>query len=338
MAIRRDEFTFGDSPAMRRVLDDYTDFAASPYPILLTGETGTGKTWLARYIHELSGRSGPFISSAVPQVEELAQGQLFGYEKGAFTGATESRSGYLELASDGTLFLDEVGTASPRLQAMLLTVVEACEVWRIGARRPVPVDTRLVFATNELGGCDSGLPAFRLDLWYRIGMLSVGLPRLRDRADDIPELARSLLRRIARRHRRECPSLTARALVKLQAAPWPGSLRQLDAVLIRAFLRLRGRASIDAEHLDLTGRGVRPVTPAELSASEIRNALALNRGNLAATARQFDKNEKTFRRRVKALLGPRSEWHLELAGPGHDRNVSGSTGAGHGVDDLCAAS
>jgi DNA-binding NtrC family response regulator len=338
MAIRRDEFTFGDSPAMRRVLDDCTDFAASHYPILLTGETGTGKTWLARFIHELSGRSGSFISSAIPQVEELAQGQLFGYEKGAFTGATESRSGYLELASDGTLFLDEVGTASPRLQAMLLTVVEAREVWRIGARRPVPVDTRLVLATNQLGGGDAGLPAFRMDLWYRIGMLRIGLPPLRDRADDIPELARDLLRRIARCHRRECPSLTARALAKLQAAPWPGNLRQLDAVLVRAFLRLRGRSSIDAEQLDLTGHGAAPLQTAELSADDIRDALARNRGNLAGTARYLGLKEKTFQRRVKELLGPRSQWHLELASPGHERNVSGSTGAGHRVDDLRAAS
>ena len=338
MAIRRDEFTFGDSPAMRLVLDDCTDFAPSHVPILLTGETGTGKTWLARYIHQLSGRSGPFISSAVPQVEELAQGQLFGYEKGSFTGATESRSGYLELATDGTLFLDEVGTASSRLQAMLLTVVEAHEVWRIGARRPIPVDTRLVFASNELGSCDTGLPGFRRDLWYRIGVLGVELPPLRERAEDIPELARSLLGRIARCHRGECPTLTERALTKLQAAPWPGNLRQLDAVLIRAFLRLRGRTSIDAENLDLTGRGAPPVPPAELSASAIRNALALNRGNLAATARQLGKKEKTFRRNVKALLGPRDQWRLELASPGHDRDTSGSRQSGEGLNDIRAAS
>jgi DNA-binding NtrC family response regulator len=338
MAIRRNEFTFGDSPAMRRVLDDCRDFAPSHYPILLTGETGTGKTWLARYIHQLSGRNGPFIASAIPQVEELAQGQLFGHEKGAFTGATEARSGYLELANDGTLFLDEVGTASPRLQAMLLTVVEAREVWRIGARRPIPVDTRLVFATNELSGRDPALPGLRTDLVFRIGMLSISLPPLRERAEDIPELARNLLGRIALRQRCECPTFTARALAKLQAAPWPGNLRQLDAVLVRAFLRLRGRSSIDADQLDLTGHGAAPVQAAELSADDIRDALARNRGNLAGTARYLGVKEKTFQRRVKELLGPRSQWHLELASPGHGRDTSGSRQSGEGLNDLRAAS
>lgn len=221
---------------------------------------------------------------------------------------------------------------------MLLTVVETREVWRIGARRPLPVDTRLVFATNELGGSDRGLPGLRMDLVFRIAVLGISLPPLRERVDDIPELARSLLRRIAIRHTRDCPTLTALALAKLQAAPWPGNLRQLHAVLVRAFLRLRGRTTIDAEQLDLSGPGIAPLQPSELSADEIRDALARNGANLAAAARQFGMNQKTFQRRVKALLGPRSEWHLELARPGHDRDASGPPGAGHGVDDLRAAS
>jgi len=324
MSKGKNELIFGQSAAISRVLEDCVDFAPSDDPVLLTGETGTGKSWLARHIHEISRRPGRYIEAPVPQLEELAQGQLRGNTEGAFTDAKRARKGVIELADGGTLFLDEVATASPQLQEMLLTIVEASEVWPLGASRPVPVNVRMVFASNESLPDRSSDGAFRWDLYYRIETLSIRLPALRDRPEDIPVLARAFLDRIALRHGREAPRLTPRALAKLQAAPWPGNLRELDSVLTRSFLRLRGRTQMDAAQIAIgspaTASGSEP--DACLSPEELRQALASNRGNLAATARKLGINERTFRRQVQTALGPRSKWHLDSARPGRVPDLS----------------
>lgn len=338
MPTNKGELVFGTSPAIRRVLEDCADFASSHYPILLTGESGTGKSWLAKHLHVLSRRPGSFVEAPVPQLEELTQGQLRGNTEGAYTDAKRARHGVLQSANRGTLFLDEVGTASARLQAVLLTVVESGEVVALGAERPVPVDVRMIFASNE-PLLDQHHGRFRMDLYHRMGRLTIHVPPLRERREDIPELAIALLRRITRDHGRAEPLLSPSAIAKLQEAEWPGNLRELESVLVRAFLRLHGRSSIDADQIELSSHDSRREAPAqELTKDLLRRTLATNRGNLARSARSLGIDERTFRRKVRNALGPRAEWHLDLGCPGHDRDTSVPTGPAYDHPERRAAS
>jgi two-component system response regulator PilR (NtrC family) len=243
----------GRTPAMQRLFDLLRTVAASTSTVLITGETGTGKELAARAIHDGSGRSSQrFVAincSAIP--ETLLEAELFGHVRGAFTGAVANRQGRLEQANRGTLFLDEVGTMSPALQAKLLRVLQSREFERVGDSQTVKVDVRVIAATN------SDLPVmvsqglFREDLYYRLNVIPVRVPPLRERRADIPLLAQHFLDRLAKEAvpPRGRVTISQDAQQALMAFAWPGNVRQLENVMERVFALSPGRSQLNAADL-----------------------------------------------------------------------------------------
>jgi two-component system response regulator PilR (NtrC family) len=223
----------GASPAMERLRSDIGKVAPSDASVLILGESGTGKELVARSIHAGSRRAAEaFVAvnaSAMP--ESLAESELFGHEKGSFTGAIASRPGRFELARGGTLFLDEIGTFSAGVQAKLLRAIEQKEIERVGGRRPIPVDFRLVSATNEDLEARVAAGTFREDLFYRINTIILQIPPLRERRGDLRLLASHFLVRYAVRHGKAAATLSPAALERLEAHPWRGNVRELEHVL-----------------------------------------------------------------------------------------------------------
>jgi len=251
----------GKSAPMRRLFREIQKVAPSDATILLQGESGTGKELVAHAIHARSPRHlQPFIAvnaSALP--EGLAEAELFGHEKGAFTGAIASRPGRFEMAHRGTLFLDEIGTLSPAVQAKLLRVLESREVERVGGRRTVAVDFRLISATNEELEARVADRSFREDLFYRINTIPIRIPPLRERRDDIPLLADHFLGKFTARHRKGARRLSPPVLARLDAHPWRGNVRELEHVIEMLVLFADGEELSEAD----LPRALR--TPAERS-------------------------------------------------------------------------
>jgi len=243
----------GSSRVMRNLVDLLETVAPTNSTILITGETGTGKELAARAIHYNSPRSmHRFVAincGAIP--ETLLEAELFGHVRGAFTGAIESRPGRIEQAQKGTLFLDEVSTMSAALQAKLLRVLQERELERIGDTRQIKIDVRVVAATNSDLTQQVAEGEFREDLFYRLNVIQVTLPPLRDRPDDIPELTRHFLQRIGRELVPPRPQVepTQEAIRQLMAFHWPGNIRQLENVLERALTLNQGRSQIDVGDL-----------------------------------------------------------------------------------------
>ena len=225
------------SPAMRHTLYHLPQIAASEQTALITGETGSGKELIARAIHVLSRRStGPFVPincGAIP--ESLIEGELFGHEKGAFTGAIRARKGKFEIAGNGTLFLDEIGDMPLNLQVRLLRVLEEGDIYRIGAEKPLPVNVRVIAASNAdlKKAVEDGL--FRSDLYYRLNVLRIHLPPLRERIEDIPLLAVHFLERAFAELGRPMPypSLSSETIYVLEHCPWKGNVRELRNLMTR---------------------------------------------------------------------------------------------------------
>jgi two-component system NtrC family response regulator len=232
----------GQSTAIGEVFDRVRQVAGTDVTVLIRGESGTGKELVARAIHNLSARKdGPFLAinlGAMP--EGLIEGELFGHEIGAFTGATRRKPGKFELAEGGTLFLDEIGEISPRTQVDLLRVLEQREVRRLGGETVIPVDVRLLAATN----CDMetlvGEGRFRQDLFYRLNVVPLLVPPLRQRRDDIPLLVRHFLRQAEDRYRKEPKQVAAAAMRVLCDFPWPGNVRQLRNCMERLVVTTEG--------------------------------------------------------------------------------------------------
>ncbi len=233
----REEYRFdrliGATAGMKQLFSDVEKVAPSDATVMLQGESGTGKELVAHSIHERSARCGHLFvavnASALP--ESLAESELFGHEKGAFTGAVSSRPGRFELAHKGTMFLDEIGTLTPAVQSKLLRVLETHEVERVGGRRSTPVDFRLISATNEdLEACVAA-GTFRQDLFYRINTIVIHIPPLRERADDIPLLCDHFLEKFSVRHKKPSRTLSAGVLDRLRAHPWKGNVRELEHVI-----------------------------------------------------------------------------------------------------------
>jgi DNA-binding NtrC family response regulator len=245
------EFVTRD-PRLVELLDLVDRVAPRDVAVLVTGESGTGKELIAHRLHDRGTRAGgPFVAvncAALP--EALAESELFGHEKGAFTGADRQRRGRFEEAHGGTLFLDEVGELSPALQAKLLRVLEERVVRRLAGTADIPVDVRLVAATNRELSATAAEGHFRQDLFFRLAVVAVHLPPLRERAGDVALLARHLVTNLAARHRVPVPELTAAALAALQRHAWPGNVRELRNVLERAVV-VRGGEAIRAEDLAL---------------------------------------------------------------------------------------
>ncbi len=219
----------GQSSAIQEVLVKIEQMAPVSSTVLIQGESGTGKELVAKAMHDLSPRRGrPFIAvncSALP--ETLLESELFGHEKGSFTGASERRLGRFELADTGTIFLDEIGEIPLSIQVKLLRVLESRTFFRVGGTQPIKVDVRVVAATNQMLQETVARGDFREDLFYRLNVLSIYLPPLRERREDIPLLLRRFVREFSTHHDRPFRGITAEAMQRLVSAPWPGNIRQL---------------------------------------------------------------------------------------------------------------
>ena len=244
----------GRSEAMLEVLDILNRVAGRKVPVLLTGETGTGKTCVARALHQASGRSSFVQVNCGALPEGLIESELFGHERGAFTGADTRRIGLFEAADGGTIFLDEIGELPLHMQPRLLTVLEESRVRRVGASEPVDVDFRLVAATNRSLERAVEEGAFREDLYYRLSVVLLELPPLRRRLEDLPLLAEFLLARDAAETGAPARSFEPGAMEALLRHDWPGNVRELDNVIRRAV------ALSDAEHLTAGDLRLAPVT------------------------------------------------------------------------------
>jgi DNA-binding NtrC family response regulator len=301
----------GSHPAMRRVLDLVTRVAATPATVLVTGESGTGKSLVAREIHRASGRAGRFVEvSCGALAESLLESELFGHVAGAFTGATADRAGRFVLADEGTIFLDEIATASPALQVKLLRVLQERRLEPVGGVETRSIDARVVLATHE------DLPAlvaagrFRADLFWRINVVAIEMPALRDRASDIPALADHFLRAAADQAGRVVEGFTPAALEALVAHAWPGNVRELEHAVGRAVFLGHGPL-VDVADLPagVTTGGPARVPPAAplkraLAAPErqlILDALERNGWRRDAAARALGINRTTLYKKLKRL-------------------------------------
>ena len=228
----------GESAAIREVIQFVSRVAARDTTVLIWGESGTGKELVARAIHRNSYRADrPFVAincAAIP--EALLESELFGHEKGAFTGAVSLKKGKLELADGGTVFLDEIGELAPMLQAKLLSVLQEREIERVGGARPIRLDIRLLAATNKDLKEEARRGAFRQDLYYRLNVVSVRMPALRERREDIPLLANYFAERYAQRVKRRVAGVSPKARACLMAYDWPGNVRELENALERALV------------------------------------------------------------------------------------------------------
>jgi two-component system response regulator FlrC len=298
--------TYGD-PAMKPVVEAIEKVARTSATVLLLGESGTGKEVAARAIHAQSPRAAkPFMAiNCAALSEQLLESELFGHEKGAFTGATERQRGRLELCDGGTFFLDEVGELKPELQAKLLRVLQERRFERVGGSRTLEVDVRWVAATNRdlRAMIDDG--RFREDLYHRLAVFPIKLPPLRDRKLDLLPLAKALLDRVARDLKRSVPRLTKSAEARLASASWRGNVRELANTLERAAILADGDA-IDESHIWLEDGAVR-ATPktdevrplADLEREAILHALDVVGGNRKRAAELLGIGERTLYERLK---------------------------------------
>jgi transcriptional regulator with PAS, ATPase and Fis domain len=240
----------GESRSMQRVFEQIYQAASTELPVLILGETGTGKELVARAIHQRSERSeGPYIPvnlGAIPT--ELVGSELFGHEKGAFTGAGERNRGRFEQAESGTLFLDEIATIDTKMQVSLLRVIEQKELYRLGGSRRIPTHARLIAASNENLARLVEQGRFRADLYYRLDVFRIPLPPLREREGDIPLLAEKFLERYSRDLGKDVYDISPDCGQSLESYPWPGNVRELKNVIQRAVLVCTGDVLL-AEHL-----------------------------------------------------------------------------------------
>jgi two-component system response regulator AtoC len=302
------EYRFHDfvtkCPALLSTLELARTAARSPSTILILGESGSGKEVLARAVHAESARHDkPFIAvSCAALTETLLESELFGYEKGAFTGAASRREGKFEAARGGTLFLDEIGDISPKLQLDLLRVLEERRVTRVGGTESVPIDVRIVAATNRdlAKGVEEG--RFRQDLFYRLNVITITLPPLRDRREDIPLLVDTFLEQLGAEMKRDVEGVSAEAMALLLAHSWPGNVRELRNVLERAVVVSTGPV-LQAGHLGLTLRAEEmPEHPASLSEVErqhIASVLKETGGNVTQAARILDIDRVTLYSKIR---------------------------------------
>ncbi len=240
----------GQSAAIREVFDRIRQVADTEVTVLIEGESGTGKELVARALHNLSARKdGPFVGANVGSLPEaLIESELFGYEKGAFTGANRRKSGWLELAQGGTLFLDEVGEMPPKTQLDLLRVLEQREVRRLGGEEVFELDVRLLAATHQDMEALVKQGLFREDLYYRLNVVPLRVPPLRERRDDIPLLVQHLQKQAEERHHKETKQVAGAAMRVLCDFPWPGNVRQLRNCMERLVVTVEG-STIHADDL-----------------------------------------------------------------------------------------
>lgn len=296
------------SQAMRDLLQKVERAARSAASVLITGESGSGKELVARAVHQYSPRSHrawvDLSCAALP--EHLLESELFGYERGAFSGADSSKPGLFELAHQGTLFLDEIGELEPKMQVKLLRVLDGVPYYRLGATKKVSVDVRVVAATNQNLERMAAEGKFRSDLFHRLSQLTLHVPPLRERVEDIPALARHILRQ----HDPEM-SFTGGAIRALESHAWPGNVRELRNVIMKAAVMHAPGSQIDSEHLCLGGvaalaSAVHPApAPAGTSIDGMErrmifDALAATGGHQQQAAARLGISRRTLSRKLRA--------------------------------------
>jgi two-component system response regulator AtoC len=329
-----DRFVTGD-PAMRELLEKADKVKDSPVTVLISGESGTGKEVLARYIHYTSKRrEAGFIGiNCAALSESLLLSELFGHERGAFTGAVERKRGRFELADGGTLFLDEIGDMSPEVQAKLLRVIEENSFERLGGVKKITVDARIIAATNRDLTELIRKGAFREDLYYRVNVVSLNLTPLRERRADVPLLVEHLLDKYTERYGRERPRLGRDTMAALEGYDWPGNVRELENLVnqivllgenaLTAWSALRGSISSGVTAGAPGGPAGSPCAPVDPSGVTslkdaletvvahferqiVRECLERNRGNKSRTARELAVTRRTLARKIEkyGLQGP----------------------------------
>ncbi len=307
----------GESAAMERVRAFIRKVAPTDARVLITGESGTGKELAAAAIHGLSGRRhGPFIrvnSAAIPR--DLVESEMFGHERGAFTGATERRRGRFELADGGTLFLDEVADLGPEAQAKLLRALESGVVERVGGSQPIEVDVRVFAATNRDLRAQVEAGRFREDLLFRLEVLPLNIPPLRERAGDIPALVTHALRRLRKRHGLPAPTITPAALEAFRRYSWPGNVRELMNLVERLAILHAGETVDRAEVARVLPASAAPPGPGYREEDErplrerlddyeralIEGALDAAADNVAEAGRRLQTDRANLYRRMKRL-------------------------------------
>jgi len=301
----------GESSALQRVREQIAQVAPTDSTVLIQGETGTGKELVARAIHEKSARrERPLIKincAALPR--ELVESELFGHEKGAFTGAIQQRRGRFELADGGTLFLDEIGELTPEAQAKLLRVLQEREFERIGGARTLRVDVRVIAATNRDLHAEVGASRFRADLYFRLDVFPIVLPSLRERRDDIPGLLQHFVARTARKLGRAVDGMSPTFIERARAYDWPGNVRELENLVERALIMSRDgvldaselfAGPVSAARADPTGND----TLEEVERAHIRRVLDGSSWRIEGdqgAARKLGLNPSTLRGRMRKL-------------------------------------
>jgi two-component system, NtrC family, response regulator AtoC len=324
----------GDSPEMHAIFEVIGKVADTPSTVLITGESGTGKELVAKALHETSSRNGgPFIKincAAIPKT--LMESELFGYEKGAFTGATSSKPGRFELADGGTLFLDEIGEIPVEMQVKLLRAIQESEFERVGGLKTIKVDVRLITATNRDLEQEIQRGNFRDDLFYRLNVVPLQIPPLRRRSTDVPLLVRHIMKKFNERLKKSVGGISDDALIALEAHSWPGNIRELENVLERTILFCKGErieladlpdeianahrpptgpiaddddADDDLDAPELSGdTSLKDIVRAETSRVErelIAKALAETGGNVTQAARLLKISRKSLQMKMKEL-------------------------------------
>jgi two-component system response regulator HydG len=313
----------GRSPAMQDLFDAIRRFAPHVRTLLLTGETGTGKELVAHALHKIGARPhGRFVPvNCAAVVEGLFESELFGHQRGAFTGASEAKVGLFEHADHGTLFLDEIGELSLTIQAKILRAVECGEVQRVGSLDARHVDVAIIAATNRDLRTEAAHGRFRSDLYYRLSVMEIRLVPLRERREDIPYLAAVFLQESAKRLKRPLTGMTVAAERLLQQAPWPGNVRELRNVIERACLLSDGKMLSERDALAAMPAASTTPAPAELpdpvspasgsrwdpnvltnaQRAQVAHALGEANGNKAAAARLLGISRRTMFRWLKRL-------------------------------------
>jgi transcriptional regulator with PAS, ATPase and Fis domain len=300
----------GACPSMMEVFRKLQKVAATDISVMITGETGTGKELIARELHRRSNReSGPFITvncGAIP--ENLMESEMFGHVKGAFTGAVASRPGKFQQADGGTLFLDEIGELTLQLQVKLLRAIQERVVYRVGDSRPEKCDIRILAATNRNLEDMIKEGGFREDLYYRLNVVNLWLPPLRDRGDDVFIIAKALLSKYADELDSAVKGFSPQALTAIKKYPWPGNIRQLENRIKKALV-LCDRTLLAAEDLDLGPEAQAPIVPLEKAKEDFQRRYVLevlerNNGNRTQTARDLGVDPRTIFRYLEKEQNP----------------------------------
>jgi two-component system, NtrC family, response regulator HydG len=298
----------GSSASMKNIFSIIDKVAQTDANVLILGENGTGKELIARAIHDRSLRKNEtFVGVDMGAITEtLFESELFGHKKGAFTDAKDDRAGRFEVADQGTLFLDEIGNLSMPLQSKLLTVLQKREVTRIGTNKPIPVDIRLICATNMPVHEMVHDHTFRQDLLYRINTVEIFLPPLRERHDDIPTLANHFLKQYSQKYRKNFSGFTASAMELLQRYPWPGNIRELQHAIERAIIMAEGDQLDSRDFFFLSAKPASEKAQTsvtlnldDMERSTIQRAIDKNGGNISKAAKELGLTRASLYRRLE---------------------------------------